>query len=526
MVINASIIAITVLISTLFISLTQQQVIALSSVMLLVHFYCRLPKMIIIVFVTLMVSLFHENKVIYSANQSFTQSLVTNKQAWNKSFSDHTITAEIITLVNSKNGLRFNVSVQRTDGERENFISPIIRLYWFNNNAVKNQHPLLGQVWRFKVRLKALNANQQSQFYSYPHHLLSQNIIHSGFVLQAELLDEDTSLRQDYFKLIKRLLPENANPLLLALTFGYRAEITESQWLQYQQFGISHLIAISGLHVGLLFGFCIVVINLVSCIFKKPISVNTNLLTGLVFSVVYVWLAGFSLPAMRALILLAISCCYRILGYKVTLGQICIYMLLVTVVISPYSIYGVSFILSFYAIICVFVLAWWLVRNTHYYDNKQRYYLSIISLAVKTQLMLFLLLLPAQIAIFSGFSWLSFIANLLLIPIFSLFILPVLLIAVLVAPVIPDLSKFIFTVLQFGFNYFDQTLVFISQNTQPWIELSLFSHDSFSLFTMLAIYIGLILLFLLKPICNYLLPLIGIAASVVFILSKFELIVR
>lgn len=513
MVINATIITITVLISTLFISLTSQQILALSLVFLLVQFFCHLPKWITIFMIAFLLSSFQKSEQIYQANQVFKHGLEVNKQAWNKNASDHIITAEVITLVNRKNGFRFNARVNTVDNNQTNFIKPIIRLHWLQQEGAKIQVPELGQVWRFKIRIHESKNAAASEFYSYPHYLLSQQILYSGYVSQADLLSADTSLRQSYFNFIKQRLPEKANGLLLALSFGDRTSITESQWQLYQQFGISHLIAISGLHVGMLFGFCLLLLRSFGYLCKQQISLNACLIVSLIFAGCYVWLAGFSLPAMRALVLLTISCCYRMLGYKVTLLQIAIYMLLITLIIDPRGVYGVSFLLSFYAMACVFFLAWWLMKPKTSLTSPFHHYAGLISVAVKTQFLLFFLLIPVQLVVFSGFSWLSFLANLLLIPIFSFLLLPILLCAVLVAYAIPQFSQHTFVYLNFAFDLLDKTLITISSHAQPWIEFDIKADLNHATLFLLLLYFIILLSFTFKPIAKSLLILLALLGS-------------
>ena len=264
----------------------------------------------------------------------------------------------------------------------------------------------------------------------------------------------------------------------------------------------------------MLFGFCLLLLRSFGYLCHQQLSMNLSLLVSLIFAACYVWLAGFSLPAMRALVLLALSCGYRMLGYKITLAQIAIYMLLVTLTLDPQGVYSVSFLLSFYAMTCVFFLAWWLMKPKPSFLKPLQRYVGLIGLAVKTQLLLFFLLIPVQIIVFSGFSRLSFMANLLLIPVFSLLLLPLLLSAILLASVFPAFSQLVFVYLNQAFDLLDKSLIDISRYTQPWIEVSITENSNHPILILLLLYFITLLRFIFKPMGNYLLILLALIGSV------------
>ncbi|NQY66087.1 MAG: ComEC/Rec2 family competence protein [Alteromonadaceae bacterium] len=66
------------------------------------------------------------------------------------------------------------------------------------------------------------------------------------------LLENTPTIRQQLLEQLRPLLPEHElSPLLLALSFGERSQISPDLWEVLQTTGTQHLIAISGLHLGL-----------------------------------------------------------------------------------------------------------------------------------------------------------------------------------------------------------------------------------------------------------------------------------
>jgi len=191
----------------------------------------------------------------------------------------------------------------------------------------------------------------------------------------------------------------------------------------------------------------------------------------------YAWIAGFSLPALRAIVLLCIHCLYRLQYYKITLFQLFALMLLVTLLLDPLTVFSLSFWLSFSAMAAVFILIWFIQKDTIIFTNKaptkqilKSGYLKLWRVCF-SQVMLTLFILPLQITIFSGFSWISVLINLIFIPIFSVLILPVLLTAVMLLPAMPLISRILIEVVNECLNMVQRIWDRLTANDIIWIEL-------------------------------------------------------
>ncbi|MFT5676534.1 MAG: competence protein ComEC [Paraglaciecola sp.] len=221
-------------------------------------------------------------------------------------------------------------------------------------------------------------------------------------------------------------------------------------------------------------------------------------------AIFYAWIAGFSLPAIRAVVLLCISCLYRVLQLKITLLQLFMLMLLTTLCINPLTVYSLSFWLSFSAMACVFILSWLFhfskTKGSKTQDRSVVHHvLSIIARTFIAQLLLTLLLLPVQGIIFDGFSWLSPLVNLVFIPVFSFFILPALLFGVMLLPVWPALTALIYSVMNYlleGISYLWAQIVLV---VDTWVSLESDSASPDIKFIML-MYALLLAGYIVKPL--------------------------
>ena len=85
--------------------------------------------------------------------------------------------------------------------------------------------------------------------------VFSKRIIAVGNVKSAVKIGEDFSYRTDFLQnSLKQTEGLSLQGLLIALAFGERAWLDNKTWLIYQQTNTAHLIAISGLHIGLAMG--------------------------------------------------------------------------------------------------------------------------------------------------------------------------------------------------------------------------------------------------------------------------------
>jgi len=191
----------------------------------------------------------------------------------------------------------------------------------------------------------------------------------------------------------------------------------------------------------------------------------------------YAWIAGFSLPALRATVLLCIHCLYRLQYYKINMFQLFVLMLLVTLFLDPLTVFSVSFWLSFSAMAAVFTLVWFIQKEPIVVINnaskKQilKHGFHKLRRLCYSQVMLTLFMLPLQITIFSGFSWISVLINLVFIPVFSVLILPALLTAVMLLPVMPTISGILIEVVNEFLNMIQQIWDRLTVNDIIWIEL-------------------------------------------------------
>jgi competence protein ComEC len=410
---------------------------------------------------------------------------------------------------------RFNFKIVRVDQKLLN--RPIIvRLSWRKSSADIYQ----GQHWQFQVKMKPAHGFANPGGFSYQTWLRSKNIVATGYVradkrnkmsvrsTNNKLLIEDLSLRQYLLKRLKPLIPKHElSSLLLALSFGDRSEISTKLWRVLQVTGTQHLIAISGLHLGLVASGTFFILLLVLSImpfnyiarvvkFKgqsQSFLLRHNSRTWVViisslFALYYAYLAGFALPTIRALSMLLLYWGVRLIGIRLSLTRWLLMALCLMVITTPFSLFSSSFWLSIYAVIIIFFIVW---RFAYLFKKGGRISQFITSLLV-IQLSLSLFMLPIAALFNHQLSVVALFANIIAVPFMSITSIPLSLLAVIFLPLSESISTLL---LQLSLKCLDVIWL--------WLEyLSVFDWASYSISTEQIFALALFIL--ITAVCIFL----------------------
>ena len=288
-------------------------------------------------------------------------------------------------------------------------------------------HLKAGQRWRFKVRLKPPHGFANPGGFDYERWLYMGGIQATGYVRKDKrnhLLGSGGSiarLRQFLFTQISAK-PRPFNGVLAALLVGDKSAISQQQWQVFRHTGTSHLMAISGLHIGLVAGLVFFLVRRlcpVRCL--RYISAQQY---GAVFSLLaafgYALLAGFSVPTQRALIMLTVVLGGIIVKRAVRPWQALSLALLAVLVVDSRALLSAGFYLSFAAVaVIVYGIYGRLGHGSRWLQT------------MAVQWRLSLLLLPLTLLWFQQGSLISPLANILLVPWVGLLVVPVALLSLI-----------------------------------------------------------------------------------------------
>ena len=350
-----------------------------------------------------------------------------------------TIVGEVSSLLNVNIPItRFDFTLSALEQHKISQPFPLrVRLEWPYAAEMKQ-----GERWELEVRLRRPYGRVNSAGFDAERYFLGHGLHGKGTVLSGKRIypakessgtNGAPSWRQDAFDRTVALTDGLARqPYLLALGFGFRGGLENRDWLRLRDSGLSHLMAISGLHIGLamLCGWWL------GCQIRGAMP-ELNLLLwlplwlGLLVALGYAWLAGFTLPTQRALLMSGIAACLIRLRLKWPGWQVMLVALMLCLVSNPLGSYAAGFWLSFAAVFVIYLANLGGVRASampvrsrfHTWYNKLR------SLAL-LQLVLLLLMLPLQWHWFGGISLAAPVVNFVAVPWVGTLTVPLVLVAI------------------------------------------------------------------------------------------------
>ena len=341
---------------------------------------------------------------------------------------DIQLTGRIVDLPQAQDDstrFEFDVSDARLDG-RAVPLRGLVRLSWYATRDGPPPELSPCSVWRLRARLKRPRGLVNPCGLDFERSALQQGILAIGYVRgddanvplhRAACVD---GLRARIANAIMAALPDDphAARLLRALSVGDERALDEHDWQVVRATGISHLIAISGFHVGLaaIFGTWLVralwwCVPALSLRFPRPLAEAAIALPA---AVGYGALAGFGLPTTRTLLMIAAVSGWRLLRRGGGFGEGFGLALAAILIADPLSVLSAGFWLSFAG---VAFLAWTLARGSGW-----RGHLREIGLA---PLLMTLALLPLTVWFFGQASLAAPLANLVAVPVVSFVIVPI-----------------------------------------------------------------------------------------------------
>ena len=223
-----------------------------------------------------------------------------------------------------------------------------------------------------------------------------------------------------------------------ALIFGDKAYLEKDEIINYKNLGTSHLLAISGLHLGVL-------ISLIYFILLR-LRFSVEIIEKIVFLVIpfYMLISGFSPSVLRAGGMIMLYIIFR--KKDMTKLEALLTTFILMLFINPLFIFDIGFELSFLITFC-------LLMSDDFLSGSK----NIFTSGFKISLVSSLASLPILVMNFYTFSYISIISNIFLVPIFSLVIFPLVLISYISFLFSITLFNVIFKpILNISFNFFDK----------------------------------------------------------------------
>lgn len=380
-------------------------------------------------------------------------------------------------------------------------------------NQLKNTTSLQhGQVISALARLGQVTGFENQFGFNYRRWSITNNVKATGYLKTNHLLaNSKISYGQRVSHRLSRYIETLKNRgFILALTLADRRWLTTEQQKDLQTLGLSHLFAISGLHIMLLFSFSLMAINGLCSALRVTLLLPYRWVLSTLFVWYYIVLIGSPVTAVRAGLLILLFVSLKLSYRRIEGFRLLLLVAAISLLFKPFWLLSAAWQMSFFAVfsILLFTRIWPYTTN----DEVQEHYLKpdkstslkqdsgssntrllrwrrriwfLRKLRYKVlyfsalQLWLSVMLAPIVIYWFGIFSPWSLITNLLAIPLFSVFIVPLAFLGTLLALMDFTFAADVFVLLDRSLSLLWQILkwmtfnadspVYISANVTPFV---------------------------------------------------------
>ncbi len=240
---------------------------------------------------------------------------------------------------------------------------------------------------------------------------------------------------------IRAALPEETGAVAAALVTGQRGAIGEDVVAAMRDSGLAHLLAISGLHIGIVAGFAFFLARAMFAAIeplalRRPIK-SWAAAAAIVVGLGYMLIAGATVPTQRAFLMAALAFGAIMLGRSPLSLRLVAAAALAVLVLSPESVLGPSFQLSFAAVTALVAAFEWLRTRPRLWPEAPSVATRIgayIGATAVSTIVATLATAPFAIFHFDRFAVYGLLANLIAVPLTAFWIMPFLAIGAILVP--------------------------------------------------------------------------------------------
>lgn len=284
-----------------------------------------------------------------------------------------------------------------------------------------------GSTCSFTTEISAPDTATNPGQFDYRRYLLTKEIKYEAVLSDLQLLkcvknrgilQSLDQIRHSVLDYTDKRLSKETSSWVRALVFGDDSSVNKETVELFQRWGMSHLLAISGLHVGIITGLLYFVL------------IKLNLLTKewtewaiLIFLPIYAVLAGGEPSVWRASLMACILIILHKTGWKWNVTDVLSLVFLFLLATDKFIMYQVGFQLSFAV---TFAL---LLSKRILFQTKNRLF-QVLYISFIAQIAI----LPIQFYYFSLFQPASIVVNLIMVPYYSAFFIPAMFLLLLFTP--------------------------------------------------------------------------------------------
>lgn len=285
----------------------------------------------------------------------------------------------------------------------------LVGSYYFKDDEYKffKEKVNIGSSVSIKGKLVSPKNNTVPYLFNYKKYLYNKRVYYTLKIDNIKILKENSNpfikLKN---KVIKHVNSYKDSTYLYAFILGKTELVSDEVLTSYRENGISHLFALSGLHVSIFSSILLFILK------KLRFKEILNYVLIFIFLLLFSFITGFSPSILRATLLFFLLGINKVFYLNIRTLDILYLVFIILVIINPFIIYNLSFILSFTA-------AFFLIFSSDLLKGKN-YFVSLF----KVSLLSYFASLPLSIYYFGYTNLLGTILNLVFVPLVSFVVFP------------------------------------------------------------------------------------------------------
>lgn len=320
-----------------------------------------------------------------------------------------------------------NVSVKATIDKKikssDKYSSYRVNVFEINGREIKENALLYiyedkeykaGDIIKARVKVKKLMDSGNPGVFNYKNYMKKYRVHSKLDAIKIELIGKDESMLRkvknrflNYTEAeFSRGLNEDNKNFIYEVFTGVSSLEKEAKE-EFSDLGLSHLLAISGLHISIIILFLSFILGF--------FNLHKNIIDGitLIFLLIYIYIIDYPSSALRAFIMTTLLMFSRIFKKAYDPKKSLATAVFIILLLNPYRVLDMSLILSVFASLAL------IYKDKLIKIKSESYFIN----ALKLTLSINIFLLPFFINEFNTFNFMSFLANLLIIPIFTIAII-------------------------------------------------------------------------------------------------------
>lgn len=294
----------------------------------------------------------------------------------------------------------------------------LVGSYYFKDDEYKffKEKVNIGSSVSIKGKLVSPKNNTVPYLFNYKKYLYNKRVYYTLKIDNIKILKENSNpfikLKN---KVIKHVNSYKDSTYLYAFILGKTELISDEVLTSYRENGISHLFALSGLHVSIFSSILLFILK------KLRFKEILNYVLIFIFLLLFSFITGFSPSILRATLLFFLLGINKVFYLNIRTLDILYLVFIILVIINPFIIYNLSFILSFTA-------AFFLIFSSDLLKGRN-YFVSLF----KVSLLSYFASLPLSIYYFGYTNLLGTILNLVFVPLVSFVVFPLTLLTFIIS---------------------------------------------------------------------------------------------